>query len=547
MRRTFLFVVLLTAWTTITCSAAEPTDDERLLNEVKIGSDGPSVVAYFKKRILPDDDRKRVGELIRQLGNDDFELREQATSALLAIGPAVLPQLKDAVNDRDPEIVQRARYCLDNMERVSTSSVIAAAVRVLGLKEPDKTAELLLAFAPQADSEYVREAIRESLKRVAVREKKPDAALVAALKDKVALRRALAVEILLGAQVIDVKDAQPYLKDSDAVVRLRVALALIERDQKEAVPTLIALYKDLPVDQIWQIDDVLYQLAGDNAPKVPGTGDVRGQSQKLWQAWWDMHGEKVDLKAIKDRPAMQGLTLVVFLDPQTGWPKIVELGRDNKPRWEMANFQSTIVDAQYLPGDRLLVAEYNTKTVTERNRKGEVVWSKQVTGFLIAAHRLADGNTFIAMRNGVTIVDAKGEAVMTYNRKLSDLGAAVALPNGEFLLLTRTGTATRIDKTGKEVKTFAIERFTGTVSISITPKGNFLLPTNRLGKVIEYDIDGNTIETLTQANATSAQRLLNGNMLYGCSLTRKIIEVDRAGKVVNETTMTGNVSIVRRR
>jgi hypothetical protein len=51
----------------------------------------------------------QVQQLIRQLGHDDFQKREAASTALTKIGPPALPFLaKEARNNPDPEIRKRA-------------------------------------------------------------------------------------------------------------------------------------------------------------------------------------------------------------------------------------------------------------------------------------------------------------------------------------------------------------------------------------------------------------------------------------------------------
>ena len=53
-------------------------------------------------------DAARVQELIHQLGDEDFAVREQASAKLKELGPAVLPALKEAQDSQDPEVKARA-------------------------------------------------------------------------------------------------------------------------------------------------------------------------------------------------------------------------------------------------------------------------------------------------------------------------------------------------------------------------------------------------------------------------------------------------------
>ncbi len=97
---------------------APPGDspNEKLLRDARIGTAGPSLLAFFSKRTLTEADRQRVGELIRKLGNDSFEVREQASADLQALGQVALPLLNRAVTDADPEIARRASECLQLLQ-----------------------------------------------------------------------------------------------------------------------------------------------------------------------------------------------------------------------------------------------------------------------------------------------------------------------------------------------------------------------------------------------------------------------------------------------
>ena len=65
----------------------------------------------------PTPEEKRIDELIKQLGNEDFDLREKAGEQLLQISTAA-PALRRAVHSRDTEIARRAAELLPRL-RVS--------------------------------------------------------------------------------------------------------------------------------------------------------------------------------------------------------------------------------------------------------------------------------------------------------------------------------------------------------------------------------------------------------------------------------------------
>jgi HEAT repeats len=89
---------------------------------------------------------QRVVELIRQLGSDDFDKREQAAKALQTIGPAALEQLRKAVQSDDPEVRRAAAELVSLLEQQALTTGLLAPRRLrLDLKDasiPDAVAQL---------------------------------------------------------------------------------------------------------------------------------------------------------------------------------------------------------------------------------------------------------------------------------------------------------------------------------------------------------------------------------------------------------------------
>src|SRR5438552_3203099 len=56
--------------------------DEATLKTARLGSDGPSLLAYFRQRTVGETDRARIVNLIRQLGDPAFAVREKASAEL---------------------------------------------------------------------------------------------------------------------------------------------------------------------------------------------------------------------------------------------------------------------------------------------------------------------------------------------------------------------------------------------------------------------------------------------------------------------------------
>ena len=58
-------------------------------------------------------------------------------------------------------------------------------------------------------------------------------------------------------------------------------LALAVGGEKDAVPALIELLPDLPRSQAWQVEDVLFRVAGKEGPDVDGVSPGEGVSGKM--------------------------------------------------------------------------------------------------------------------------------------------------------------------------------------------------------------------------------------------------------------------------
>ena len=108
-----------------------------------------------------------------------------------------------------------------------------------------------------------------------------------------------------------------------------------------------------------------------------------------------------------------------------------------------------------LPGDRVLIAEYPGRVVTERNLQGEILWSKSLDVPVVFAQRLPNGNTFLVARNRVVELNGSGKEVFCHRRQRRDLVAARPCYGGGAVLLTDAGVCVFLDGQGKEASRFA--------------------------------------------------------------------------------------------
>ncbi len=499
-------------------------------------TEGPALLEEVRKRTIRDADRDKVQALIRKLGDDAFENREKAQYELLQLGPAVVGNLKQALTLPDVEISTRAAQLIAQIEKNKIGAISQVTLRLIGFRKPAGAAEALLGFLPFVEDEGTAEEVQDALDALAVQDGHPDPVLVKALHDNNPLCRAAAAEALCQPGLTEqIREVRQLLQDPVPTVRMKAALALAGVRDREAVPVLIASIADLPPEQSAPAEEFLLHLAGDKMPAgiAAGTDDAaRKKRRDAWAAWWKDRGPRVQLATVSRNGARQyyfGYTLIAL--PGNGM--VMELGKDNKVRWQLKNLQNPM-DVQVLPGNRVLVAEYSASQVTERNLKNEVLWRKSVS-YPISCERLPNGHTFIVTRNLLLEVDRSGKEVLTIPRTAHDVMAARKLRDGQIVMVSNQGYCVRLDAAGKESKRFNIQNMGGTNYIDITSKGHVLIPQQWNNKVFEYNADGKLVWEGNIHQPMAASRLPNGHTLVSSQMWPcKVFELDKTGKVVWE-------------
>ncbi|HEV3205304.1 MAG TPA: HEAT repeat domain-containing protein [Gemmataceae bacterium] len=513
--------------------------DESFVKQYKVATDGASLLAFFRSRSLSEEDKKQIEALVLQLGNDSFAAREQASRKLSAYGPPARKYLEPAISSADPEVSRRARFCIEELDRGPGPALSSAAVRLLVVRKPRQAVPALLNYLPFCDDETVEEEVVNALALLGSPDGKTDPNLTAALNDSQALRRSAAAYALGRTPTDEMRGAiRNLLTDPDARVRLRSAQGLVAARDKTAIPVLIQLLLDAPLALSWQAEELLFRVALDNAPVVSvgeGSLESRRKCRMAWADWWRDHEVSVDLTRVEDNQRQLGLTLIAELDKNIVW----ECGPDGKPRWTLEHLQGPI-DAQVLPGGRVLIAENAGMRVTERDLKGNVLWERKIFQNPICCRRLANGNTFIGSYQGVMEVTREGKEVYSYNPGHGSLiFGAQKLRNGHILCITAQNTILELDDKGKELKKIPVTTQHNWSSVEMLPGGRYLVATLTNNKIMEIDSTGKTGWECSVSGACHATRLPNGNTLVTSMTANKVLEVDRTGNTVWEKSTSG--------
>jgi HEAT repeat protein len=531
---------------------------EKTLADAKIDTDAKSLLEFFKSRTLSDDDRAKLLTTIRRLGDDDFDVREQASEELTRAGLAALPILRAASKDKDVEVSRRVELCLQKIHQDQETAKILAAARLLAHQKAEGMVETLLAYLPCIpDDEVVIDGIRQAFVAYTKATGKADPLLKKALDDADPARRALAVQVFGEALPSEREVVRSKLEDPNAKVRYLAGSTLAKAGDAKALRSLLKLIAEGPVEYAFQVEDMLCQLL-DSEEKPPATlsGDNKNQREKAraeWEKWLDARGDKVKLTRLTEAEPMRGLTLVIEVDGGgTNGGRIWECGPDGKQRWELTNLGGP-VDVQVLPGGRLLIPEYYSSRVTERDREGKILWeSPRLTGNTVAAQRLPNGNTLIATMQGVVEYTRGNEKVADFPNPGGTVYQAIRHRNGHTFILAGNN-ITEYDADRKQVRQINVGSLSGWAGFEILPNGNFLIAYySQNSKYAEIDGNGKTVwehstnGAATRLDPTRVQRLRNGNTLVAGGNMMFVVEYDRDKKEVWKVATKGRPFGVRR-
>src|SRR5262249_37757880 len=131
--------------------------------------------------------------------------------------------------------------------------------------------------------------------------------------------------------------------------------------------------------------------------------------------------------------------------------RVLELDLHGRLCWQIEGLLNP-VDAQVLPGGRVLIAEQGANRVTERDIKGTIPWQRAFTQ-PVGCQRLPNGNTLLVGRGQLLEIDKAGKEVRTHSQPQQDVLAARRLADGQTVLVLNGMMAKRLDAAGKEIKT----------------------------------------------------------------------------------------------
>jgi hypothetical protein len=528
--------------------------DEAVLREQRLPTKGPELLQILRDRTPSADTIQQFKIHVARLHAAAYTERIKATADLTKMGPVARPLLENLLLETkaDAETVGRIRQVLERFPADKDHEVTISAARLIARDKPADSLAVLLDFVPYATNESVRQDVQRAINAMASINLKPAPLLMKSLKDADAARRAAAGEALLRAVgLVGKNEIDPLLADPHPLVRYQVGMALLERRDKRGVPLLIQTVADLPVDRVENALELLYRAAGEHAPEIyyPGKHNT-AEVSAAWKKWHEKHQGTLDLAKALTRTEL-GFTVIATTSLGgkgiAAKSKVFEVGPNGAVRWEFDGPRNPL-DVQIIGPNRLLIAEYYERRVTERDFKGTVL-KQFLAPMAIGCQRLPNGQTFIATRQNLRIVDADGKEVFTWFPQTPSINAAQRLRNGQIAVVTVGGKCQLLDPHGRELKSFIVG---GSIyalggNLEVLANGRILVPIYNLSAVVEFDWAGNKLWEAKVNRPTSVSRLGNGHTLVTCLFDQRVVEIDQNGKEVWSFETEGRATRARRR
>jgi HEAT repeat protein len=548
VRPTFAVPMLLAFVGTMPAADSPTTNmDEAILKEVGIGTDSAALLAFFRQRTALAADKDRLAVLVRQLGDASFAARRKAAADLLAAGPAARSLLEAATRDADRERARQARECLAEIDKTFDPRCPEAGARLLAARKVTRAIPVLLSYLPFAEDEAARRIIRDSLAILCKAGPDAASALRAAATDSEPTRRATAARLLGGtADTEQQRVLSRLLADPDPSVRLEAACGLARAGDKKAVAVLITLLTDAPPRLAWRAEELLLRLAGASAdaPALQPTEASRHRCHTHWQTWWAQNGRTVSLASLADPDKSRPLILIADLDEG----RLLAFDFSWRPCWRIEDLAGP-VHCEPLPSGRFLLAENHGQRVTERDRRGRIVWQHTTRGYPVSCWRAEDGNTFIATNEELLEVTPEGKEVWSHKRP-EGIWYARPVRHGRIALLTAgkrqeggldKSCMVTISRSGEELQRFEVGLLSAWSSFTILPNDHCLVAESAEFSLPEFDRQGKKCRQYEHRWAANAAYLPTGNLLIceASEANRRVVEVNPAGKIVHEQKTSG--------
>ena len=501
-----------------------------VLRNAGVSPDTQGALQFLRELHLGPEERNLVSQLIRQLGDDEYARREEASLRLRRFSQLPADLMNAAMSGRDAEIRWRAKSILDTSEG-RIASLLSASYRVLAKEAAQKTPPEGAAEAIVRSLEYCRtpsllESAREAL--LATSQKTDLAYPEKTLANPLASARGMCGEAIIRLSPQQFDAVLPLLEDREPKVSLAIARAITNSGDRRGVGTLVRLLESDDPAIRSQTSYFLDALFG-RKTFFPAYGDPaqRAAKAKEWKEFVATDGQTAKLLVpVKVRTSargdLRGNTLLA-----TGSQGVVkEIDPQGAVLWE---FRIDSWSAEKLPSGNTLIAAYSANRLVEVDLTGKVVW--EISGFsAMKAKPLANGNYLVADFNGHKAIEYDREKKAVWSMKApGECFDVERLPNGNTLIGC-PNVILEATPDGKTVREIAISgRLNGFFA---KEDGSIIVANYGEGKVYELSPEGKTNWVIVEPGPCDAFPLENGNLLV--TTATRVVEYGPDHKEIRE-------------
>jgi len=519
--------------------------DDIIINKSGISTKPKDIQNWLQSRIPNVTNGIKAAKWVADLGNESFEVREQASRELLKLNNLAIFELKKATKSKDIEVAKRASDCLEQISPHESIALKTAIIRLLGKSNPELVFEYFIKIAdtPELDlltSEALLDAFSITIKsNPTLLQKLEDFSLTKDIKSRILIARVLAIGNPNGIAF------RKLSTDDQAIVKANALLALLQEKDKKAIGLLITLLPELKTNQFMPIAGLLNELIQDQASEKE-LGKEKPSAvelQKLFASAWNGKNASTNLNTYTFNQLQPKRILASLAEPNLSG-KICSLNPDGSVS-ELFRTNS-YADLACAINHTLFFLMERSRGHVIINNIGEIYERSDplISTFGLDTDGL--GTKFILNRKNLLVLDYTNKIIESIEVN-NDCLAGTRLINGDYAIVFKDKSLIILD--GKNLKKEKTKISLGVIEptrtilgyqIQGTRSGSILIPEFGGKAINEYDQTGKLIKTINLNISTGTSPIYgatltmnsNGNFLIGTRLGQTVTELNLEGKEI---------------
>lgn len=519
--------------------------DDIIIKKSGISTKPKDIQNWLQSRIPNVTNGIKASKWVIDLGNESFEVREQASRELLKLNNLAIFELKKATKSKDIEVAKRASDCLEQISPHESIALKTAIIRLLGKSNPELVFEYFIKIAntPELDlltSEALLDAFSITIKsNPTLVRKLEDFAQAKDIKSRILIARVLAIGNPNGIAF------RTLSTDDQTIVKANALLALLQEKDKKAIGLLITLLPELKTNQFMPIAGLLNELIQDQASEKE-LGKEKPSAvelQKLFASAWKSKNTSTNLNTYTFNQLQPKRILASLAEPNLSG-KICTLNPDGSIS-ELFRTNS-YADLACAINHTLFFLMERSRGHVIINNIGEIYERSDplISTFGLDTDGL--GKKFILNRKNLLVLDYTNKIIESIEVN-NDCLAGTRLINGDYAIVFKDKSLIILD--GKNLKKEKTKISLGAIEpartilgyqIQGTRSGSILIPEFGGKAINQYDQTGKLLKTIkfsiNAGNSTIYGPTLtmntNGNFLIGTRLGQTVTELNMEGKEI---------------